>query len=638
MSHSLIDFYSDINHKWLAKSRINSDNDSTSIFDEIEENIKKTLIDLIKKERRQDTPFGKFIESAYTGWHNDIETLKILIEEKTKFTSKDECAQSMGALNLYDIRTPIEIEIEYDIRNTGRYAIYISEPDLGIMKLDYLEKTKLHARYKKFVREIAGLAKKDGLAEISEIDEDFAKIEEHMAQFYPERENLGRAALIYNPMSFSMLCKEFSNINFDALLNGMHIGPEIYTEALFVVANPAYLAEVNLYMKTLTLDKWRSWIKADIIMSLLGVLHGPYKSANFEFYAKFLSGQQVPSPEDDVIFNLCDEMCSDSLGKLYVDSNLEKFTQIRKGAIELKHEIVAAAKERVIDLNWLSEGSKRVAQFKLSKMGHKMAFPDVWYDDFQHIQMDKDTFLLNVLSIRKQATLWDISKLVVETPETRKMWSNGCYDVNAYYYAEMNELCIPLGFLKKPFYSPDAPFIENLAGLGNIMGHEIAHGFDEEGRNFDENGNYFPWWTSIDVELYNTKSKLLINEFDKQKYEGLSVNGTLTLGENLADFGAISICMDVLHNRWKKNNTPKSEQLAQLREYFICYAKSWAYKERKAKREMAVKNDSHAPAQLRVNVVLRHCNEFYEAFGFTEKDEGWIPPEDRINIWGLAKQ
>jgi putative endopeptidase len=308
--------------------------------------------------------------------------------------------------------------------------------------------------------------------------------------------------------------------------------------------------------------------------------------------------------------------------------------KIRIAGTQLKDEVVAAAKTRVMKLNWLSEGSKKIAQHKLEAMAHKIGFPTIWFDEFKGVPIDKNTFLLNVLGLNKRSTLWDIRKLAGETSEMRALWSNPCYHVNAYYFAELNELCIPLGFLMKPFFSVDANFVENLAGVGNIIGHEISHGFDEEGRKYDEKGNYFPWWTSVDVELYNRKTRYIIDEFNKETYKGLKIDGELTLGENLADFGAVAISIDVLKARWQKQKTPRPEQLRQLRMYFIAYSKSWAYKEKKTAREMAVKNDSHAPAQLRVNTILRHCNEFYEAFGFTEKDEGWIPPSERIDVWG----
>jgi predicted metalloendopeptidase len=628
MSSLLKDFYSHTNKGWLQKQTIRADKNSVSVFDTLEESIKNDMKKLLHYAKGTSTPFGTFVASAYNGWHDDLKYLDVFLENHTSFTDSAECAHMIGRINLYGLRTPIEIEIAHDVRNTHAYAIFIGEPELGIPKSEFIEKGEIYHRYKKFLRDVSVASK------IPNLSTEFFSIEEDLAKFYIDREDMGKAEYIYNPMTFSMLCKEFPNIHWNSLFTGMQISSDALPVLTFVVTNPMYLRQIDKYMLKFTISKWQFWVKSSICLSLMGVLHAPYDKLNFDFYMKFLKGQQKQDDTDTRVYDICNEVCSEALGKLYVETNYETCEKIRIGGTQIKDMVVAAAKERVMKLNWLSEGSKKIAQHKLTTMGHKIAFPNIWFDEFKGVPIDKNSFLLNLLGLNKRSVLWSISKLAGETPAMRKLWSNPCFDVNAYYYSELNELCIPLGFLKKPFFSLDADFIENLAGVGNIIGHEISHGFDEEGRKYDEHGNYFPWWTSVDVELYNRKTRFIIDEFDKESYKGLKINGELTLGENLADLGAIAICIDVLKARWRKQNTPKSEQLAELRKYFIAYSKSWAYKEKKAAREMAVKNDPHAPAQLRVNIILRHCNEFYEAFGFTEKDEGWIPPSERIDVWG----
>jgi len=628
MSYSLKDFYNDTNKQWLAGQTVAPDKNSVSVFDELEDDIKNDMKKLIHYARHTDTPMGAFINSAYSGWHNDLYQLDFLLERQSTFTNTHECARSIGEINLYGLRAPIEINVSNDMRNTDKFAVYIGEPELGIPKSEFIEKGEIYHRYKKFLVDVMHLSKIPNLAA------QYFEIEETLAQVYNDREDLGKAELTYNPMNYAMLCREFPNIHWVGLFEGVQISADALAELTYIVMNPGYIRLIDKYMTTFTNKKWQFWIKSSILLSVMGVLHEPYDKIYFDFYLKFLKGQEKRDDEDTRVYSLCREVCSEALGKLYVETNYSQFEKIRVGATEIKDLVVSAAKTRVMKLNWLSEGSKQIARHKLATMGHKMAFPNIWFDEFKGVPIEKNTFLINLLGLNKRSTLWDMRKLTGETAQMRKLWSNPCFEVNAYYYAELNELCIPLGFLKKPFYSPDASFVENLAGVGNIIGHEISHGFDEEGRKYDEYGNHFPWWTSVDVELYNTKTKFIINEFDKQTYKGLKINGELTLGENLADLGAIAICIDVLKTRWSKYNTPKAEQLKQLRQYFIAYSKSWAYKEKKASREMAVKNDSHAPAQLRVNVILRHCNEFYEAFGFSEKDEGWIPPSERIDVWG----
>jgi putative endopeptidase len=223
----------------------------------------------------------------------------------------------------------------------------------------------------------------------------------------------------------------------------------------------------------------------------------------------------------------------------------------------------------------------------------------------------------------------------VLNPQDDPYWDSSCFIINAYYFQERNELCLPVGILQPPFFSTEASFISNLAGIGTTIAHEISHAFDEDGHYFDEFGNLSPWWNSIEIELYKQKTQRIITIFDNEKYKGMYVDGENTLSENLADLGSISICLDVIRLEWvAKNVLNKEKQLEDLREFFIGYAKTWAFKDTLAKRKMAIDSDVHSPPEVRVNLILKQFDEFYEAFGFTKDDKGWIPPNERIDIWG----
>jgi putative endopeptidase len=339
-------------------------------------------------------------------------------------------------------------------------------------------------------------------------------------------------------------------------------------------------------------------------------------------------GQKKELTIDKQVFLICNDLCSDSLGFLYSQANLEKFSKIKKEATDLLSIIMKSAKKSVYKLNWLSESSKKIAIFKLDKMKHQIAFPDVWFNEFD-CHIDKSCFIRNLFSLKKVEAEFDIKRLLQK--KQADIWDNACYDVNAFYYTELNLLCIPIGFLNPPFFSLKQSFVQNLAGLGNIMAHEIAHGFDEEGRKYDEKGNYKPWWTSTDIEMYSVKTRKLIDFFDRERYTGLKVNGELTLGENLADLGAMAICLEALKER---HNLKPELRIKELRDFFTWYAKTWIYKETKEKREQAIKKDRHAPPQIRVNAVIRQFQEFYDAFSIKDGDPGWLSKMERIDIWG----
>jgi hypothetical protein len=343
-----------------------------------------------------------------------------------------------------------------------------------------------------------------------------------------------------------------------------------------------------------------------------------------------LVGRKSRKSKETKLFELCNGFCSDTIGRLYIESDERVFTNTKKMATELLNIVMKAAKKKVLDLHWLSESSRKIAKFKLEKMRSQIGFPGLWKDEFIST-MDPNNFIKNIMLLNKTDSFYNINRLNTDARSDSR-WDNACYDVNAYYYTELNLLCIPMGFLNAPFFSVEQSFVQNLAGLGNIMAHEIAHGFDEEGRKYDEKGNHNPWWISTDIELYSSKTRHLIDFFGKERYYGLKVNGELTLGENLADLGAMAICLEILNDRL--SDKPDTVRKAELREFFISYAKSWAYKETSKKREQAIKKDSHAPAQTRVNAIVRQFSEFYEAFSIKESDPGFLPVNERINIWG----
>jgi len=621
---SLKDFYNSVNKNWLQSHTIPADDISYSLFDEVEEQIQSDLIALLQKERRRKTPLGNFVESFYSGRAQDLDTLQVFIKNIIEL---DDTMSQIGALNLYGLVSPIAIDFSYDQRDTRQYSIYISPPGLSLTKDDYTNTTDITKKYKAYLQALGSLIKVTGFGT------SIFEMEKELSACYPDPEDADKVEDKYNPMSYERLCSEYPNINFGTLFDACKI-PTDRRSGSIIVSRIQYMEHLNKLMEVKSKKFWTNWIQFCIYSSLMELLPAPYKSLHFDFFSKTMRGQTKQYSAERQCLLICDELMPDCLGKLYIEENFTEFSKIREEATEIYSLVHAAAQKRVLKLKWLSEGSRLAAVYKLQKMNSKIAFSNYWINELNGVAVDPAQFLLNVFAIGKTAYLYEMSKLYGENPIQRQMWNNSCYEVNAYYYAELNELCVPIGFIHAPFFSLKRSFVQNLAGVGNVMAHEISHGFDEEGRKFDEFGNNFPWWTSLDLELYKTKTKALIDEFDKEVHHGVKINGELTLGENLSDFGAIAICMDVLRTRWQKLGASERQGKAEMREFFVAYARSWAFKNRRAARVQAAKSDSHAPPELRVNVVLRHFTEFYEAFDFTSADEGWIPPEQRIDVWG----
>ena len=616
---NLLDFYNSINKKWLSAHKIPADDTSYSVFDELEEKIRTELIALLQKERTRGTQLGVFVESFYNGRSDDLNTVSVLLQ---KMDSLDTPIQKIAYLNSYGIDTPISIGVAYDERNTKQFCVHIAPLDLGITKEDYFTETEISKEYKKYLTNVGGLLK------IPNFGQTMFALEKSLASLYPATEDAGSVMERYNPMTYERLCAQFPNTDFKTLFQ--ICGIEI-PKTPIIVSNIEYMKKIDEFLGSKSKKFWTTWLNYCVYSAFMELLPAPYSSLHFDFYMRIIKGQTKHHSKDYEALVVCSDLAQDSLGNLWVSANSANFVKIRAGAAELYSLVHQAAQKRVLALKWLSEDTRKIAVYKLQKMNLKIGFPRIWLNEFAGLEMGAD-FMANVLSLLQGATRYEFSKLT--EPDERRLWNNSCFDVNAYYYAELNELCVPMGFLGAPFFSLEQSFIKNLAGVGNVMAHEISHGFDEEGHKYDEYGNNYPWWTSIDVELYKVKTRALVKEFDQQKFAGSTVNGELTLGENLADFGAIAMCMDVMCGLWTRTKPTEKQKMADLREFFTAYAVSWAFKNRTAAQVQALKSDSHAPPELRVNVVLRHFKEFYDAFGFTEKDEGWIPPELRIDVWG----
>ena len=529
-------------------------------------------------------------------------------------------------LNLYDLRAPISLDFGLDMKNVDSYTVHINEAGIGLYKSDYCADSENMKHYKEY------LTRYGEALGFKELATKYLGIEKDLVKLYEDNKKPWELECAYYPMTYGNLCSQYKHIDFESLFEGCCIPATLYKSKIHIVSNMAYMSEMNKYMKTKTLDYWRCWIKACVYTSLHNLMGGPLRRIYFDFELKYLQGFTADQSLDEQALKISKAVAQDSIGKLYIASDSKKFAAIKRGATDLIVQVKKTAHERIDKMEWLSESSRLLAKHKLSKMKLQVAYPDVWHDAFANCDVDKTQFLVNILELARLDTLNEIKKMANIQLNRLGNWDATCFEVNAYYYGELNQFFIPVGFLFPPFYSSDMSFVQNLAGLGNIVGHEISHGFDKDGRKFDARGNNYAWWSSLDLDKYNVKIRQVVDLFNKQKFHGLKVNGLMTLDENLADIGALAICLDIMKKRLV--GLGEKEKKAQLREFFIWHCKTWAYKATAQHRRLAIKTDSHSPPELRVNTLVPHFDEFYYAFDFGEDDEGYVKPENRLDVWG----
>jgi len=316
------------------------------------------------------------------------------------------------------------------------------------------------------------------------------------------------------------------------------------------------------------------------------------------------------------------------LSKPYTEKYVHQ--RVKDAATDLVHILKKAANRRIRDIEWMSPETQIKAIQKMNKMGFKVAFPTVWRDESRGEDFSDKQMLRNLFSINEKDTQYGIEDIGPHDPYKSVYWDSSTFEVNAFYYPDSNEMTIPAGILNPPFYDSNRSTAWNLGGIGNVIAHEMTHGFDSDGRNHDADGNYSPWFTEEEQEEYEKKSKQIENLFSV-KYMDSVIDGKLTLMENIADLGGVSISLEALRGEMQGKTTAERHKM--LKEYFTSYAVSWRNKDRKKKAEVASKSDKHAPPELRVNKILSQFPEFYETYGLKQGDTLWVSPENRVTIW-----
>ena len=409
--------------------------------------------------------------------------------------------------------------------------------------------------------------------------------------------------------------KVFSNIG--VKIDSIDIGQPDYYKALVGMLHSVSLAD------------WKTKLKFNYINGNAGALSKAFRDAQFEFYSKTLNGQKVQQPRWKQITNSVDGNLGELAGQLYVK---KYFTEnAKKRMDELVSNIITAYKARLQKLDWMTDATKAKAEEKLATIMRKIGYPSKWknYDD---VTIDRSNYFANHESIDKHGFNEMIKKL--GKPVDKTEWGMTPPTVNAYYNPSYNEIVFPAGILQFPFFDENADDAINYGGIGMVIGHEITHGFDDQGCQYDAEGNMKNWWTKDDADKFAKKTKGLVDQYSACTIlDGMHVNGELTLGENIADFGGIAIAYDAYKMTKQGQGNDKIDGFTGDQRFFLGFAQVWRVKKRDELMRMSIKTDPHSPAMYRVNVPLMNFDPFYAAFNVKEGNKMFRKSEDRARVW-----
>ncbi len=433
----------------------------------------------------------------------------------------------------------------------------------------------------------------------------------------------------YNKMTLKEFEADYPNIPLRKLALADGISEKDIQE--MVVGQPAFFTGLDKLSALLTADEWKAIMEWDVIQSSASCLTDEIREANFDFFGKTMSGRKEDYPLWKRATNQVESAMGEALGKMYCERYFPESS--KKMMEELVKNLQISLGERIKAQTWMSDSTKENALVKLSKFYVKVGYPNKWTDYSKLVIDPQKSFYENVLATR----VFALDKMIADKagkPVDKDEWYMTPQTVNAYYNPTTNEICFPAGILQRPFFDPKADEAFNYGAIGVVIGHEMSHGFDDQGRQYDADGNLHDWWTVTDAKGFNERADLYASFFDNiEVLPGLHSNGRFTLGENLADHGGLMVAFNAFKNATKEHPLKTIDGFTPEQRFFIAYAGVWGQNITDQEIRNRVKRDPHALGEWRVNGALPHIQTFYDAFGIKPGDKMYLPENERLQLW-----
>ena len=520
-----------------------------------------------------------------------------------------------------------------DEKNASQNILSVNQGGLTLgMKDYYLENdeatTKIRNEYKKHIVRMFqayGFSKSAATKKMKNI---FA-LELELAKISKSRTELRDPQANYNKMTLKEFNQKYPNLNLEQLMNAQGLKSEFMQE--MVVGQPAFMEGANKILATMKPATLRDVMEWSVILSSTGCLNDAVREANFEFFGKVMSGRKQDHPAWRRATSQVERYMGQALGKIYVEKYFPAAAKERM--TKLIKNLQIALGERIAAQDWMSDSTKVNALLKLNTFYVKVGYPDKWID-MSKLSIDPSlSYYENLLACRKFWNEYEIDHMAGK-PVDIDDWYMDPQTVNAYYNPTTNEICFPAGILQVPFFDMTADDAFNYGAIGVVIGHEMTHGFDDQGRQFDKDGNMHDWWAASDGEQFKARTDKYADFFSAIKVlPDLNANGRLTLGENLADHGGLQVAYAAFKNATKNHPLPVIDGLTPDQRFFLAYAGVWAGNITEAEIRNRTKSDPHSLGRWRVNGALPHIDAWYEAFGVKPGDKMYIPKEQRLPLW-----
>ncbi|MBO4626006.1 MAG: M13 family metallopeptidase [Alphaproteobacteria bacterium] len=614
-------FYDYATRGWAIKNPIPADYTRYGSFDEL----RNTNLERVREIAENDNgKIGTLYDIAMNAEKLNAEKTAPLapyFAEIDALKSPDDLPKYLGRMHTFASAFWGD-GVSLDEMDSDHYIYNIGQGGIGLARDYYFDTDKksvqVRQEYKKF---IAKQMKNFGIAVDSE---KLYTLERRMAESFYPKEKLRDPRANYHKMSIDDVRKNFPGFDWDTYLESRGA-----TAAKVININqPEAISESIAIMHDTDFDLVKTYLKYRIVSSASGLLDDTTYDISFDFYNRFLAGQIEPKPRWKRAVAMLDGSLGEEIGHLYVK---KYFSAAAKSRMEkLVKNLQRALGMRIENLAWMGDDTKKQALKKLSTFNAKIGYPEKWRD-YSKLKIDENASLWeNMMNVSKFEDEFWLKKIGTEKDPT--IWYMNAHEVNAYYDPSTNEVCFPAGILQYPFFDMDADDAFNYGAIGSVIGHEMTHGFDDSGRQFDAEGNLRDWWSAADAEAFVKRASVLRKFFDNIEIApGIHANGEFTLGENLADYGGVTVSYTAYKNFGTPSNT--ALDLTPDMRFFIAYAGVWAGNIREDEKLRLTKVDEHSLARNRVNGILPQIDAWYDAYNITQSDKMYLSPDKRVKIW-----
>ncbi|MBQ5943066.1 M13 family metallopeptidase [Massilia sp. AB1] len=633
------DFFAHLNGKWLKTVEIPADKSSWGAFHQLREDTLPQLRAIIEKAAAAKGAQGSEVQKIgdfYASYMDEarleqlgIAPLNAELGKLAAIKDKAELPAVFAQLGRLGVNVPFIFYIHQDAKDSTRYVADLYQAGLGMPDRDYYLKqddaklADIRAKYQQHAEKMLAMAGDKNAAAnakaIVELETELAKVQ------WTKVENRDPIKT-YNKVELAKLAELAPGYDWQSWLAAS--GLKGKTDYL-IVSQPSYLKGFAEVLNRVPLETWKTYLQLHLVESYANYLSKAFVDERFAFHGTTLSGTPQLEARWKRGVSTLEGSLGEAVGKLYVK---EHFPAERKARMEvLVKNLLAAYKSSIDTLDWMSPATKKEAQAKLAKFTPKIGYPNKW-KDYSALSVKREDLVGNVMRSREVEYNRELNKL--GKPIDRDEWGMTPQTINAYYNPELNEIVFPAAILQPPFFDAKADDAVNYGGIGAVIGHEISHGFDDQGSQYDGDGNMRNWWTEEDGKKFAEKTKVLINQYaGYSPLPGYNVNGELTLGENIGDNSGLAIAYKAYKLSLKGKKAPVINGLSGDQRFYMGWGQVWRTKMREPAQIAQIKTDPHSPGQYRANGTLKNQPGFYEAFGVKEGDKMYLAPKDRVIIW-----